>query len=174
LRKVEFKTRDADKTMATMVEAPYVNCVPTVTGGIGKTDVHRFYRDFFIPSNPPSLTLKLLSRTIGVDRVVDEMLLTFDHTQEMPWMIPGVPATNKHVEVALVSVVCIRGGKLYHEHMYWDQASVLVQLGLIDPKLVPDKYKKQGVERLPVTGKESARKVLDEWSVPSNGLMDDW
>jgi len=167
-------TRDAEKTMATMVEVPYVNHVPTLTGGIGKKDLHRFYRDYFIPSNPPSLKMKLLSRTIGVDRVVDELFITFDHTQEMPWMIPGVPATNKRVEVALVSIVCIRGGMLYHEHIYWDQASVLVQLGLIDPKLVPDKYKKQGVERLPVVGKESARKVLDESSVPSNMLTDNW
>lgn len=171
---VEFMTRDAEKTMATMVEVPYVNHVPTLTGGIGKKDLYRFYRDYFIPSNPPSMTMKLLSRTIGVDRVVDEMFITFKHTQEIPWLLPGIPPTNKYVEIALVGVVCIRGGKLYHEHIYWDQASVLVQVGLIDPKLIPDTFKGKGAKRLPVAGKESARKVLDESNEPSNELMDDW
>jgi len=170
---LEFVTRDADKTMATMVKNPYVNHVPTLTGGIGKKELRRFYADYFIPSNPPSLKMKLLSRTIGADRIVDEMFISFKHTQEMPWMLPGVLATNKEVEVALVSVVCIRGGKLYHEHIYWDQASVLVQLGLLDPKLIPDAFKDK-VKRLPVAGVESARKVLDEASEPSNELIEDW
>jgi len=170
---VEFVTRDAEKTLATMISKPYVNHVPTLTGGIGRKDLLRFYADFFIPSNPPSIKLKLLSRTIGSDRVVDEMYVTFKHTQEIPWMLPGVPATDKEVEVALVSVVCIRGGKLYHEHIYWDQASVLVQLGLIDPMYIPAAFKGK-VDRLPVAGRESARKVLDEDTEPSNKLMKDW
>jgi len=170
---LEFVTRDAEATMATMVPSPYVNHVPTLTGGIGKKDLTRFYADFFIPSNPPSLKMKLLSRTIGSDRVVDEMFISFEHTQEVPWMIPGVPPTNKMVEVAAVSVVCIRGGKLYHEHIYWDQASVLVQIGLLDPMLIPEAFK-GSVTRLPVVGRESARKVLDEESEPSNELIANW
>ena len=96
---------------------PYVNHVPTLTGGIGKKNLRRFYKDFFIPSNPESLTMRLISRTIGATQVVDEMIVSFKHTQEMPWMLPGVPPTDKDVEVALVSVVSIRGGKLYHEHV---------------------------------------------------------
>ncbi|KAI9653391.1 MAG: hypothetical protein M1821_007056 [Bathelium mastoideum] len=171
---LEFKTKDADKTLATMVANPYVNHVPTLTGGIGAKDLHRFYAKFFIPGNPPSLRTRLLSRTIGVDRIVDEMLITFKHTQPIPWMLPGIPATNKSVEIALVSVVCIRGGKLYHEHIYWDQATVLVQVGLLDPKMVPQAMKKQGVERLPVVGAEGARKVVDEESVESNELIPVW
>jgi hypothetical protein len=171
---VEFGTRDAAKTMATMVPQPYVNHVPTLTGGIGRDDLYRFYADFFIPNNPPSMNLKLLSRTIGVDRVVDEMFVSFKHTCEIPWMLPGIPPTNKQVEVALVSVVCIRGGRLYHEHIYWDQACVLVQLGLLDPKYVSKEWKEKGVKRLPVVGRESARKVLDEGSEPSNELIEDW
>jgi hypothetical protein len=166
-------TRDADKTMETMVSNPYVNHVPTLTGGIGKKNLHRFYKDFFIPSNPPSLRMRLLSRTIGADRVVDEMFVSFKHTQEIPWMLPGVPPTDKEVEVALVSVVAIRGGKLYHEHIYWDQATILVQIGLLDPKLIPDAFKDK-VKRLPVAGRESARKVVDEDSEPSNELIEDW
>jgi len=171
---VEFKERDADKTMKTMVANPYVNHVPTLTGGIGQKDLHRFYKDYFIPGNPPSLKMKLISRTIGVDRVVDELYLSFDHTQEMPWLLPGVPPTNKYVEVALVSLVCIRGGKLYHEHIYWDQATVLLQTGLLDPENIPKAMKDKGLEVLPVAGKESARKVWDEKSEPSNEMIDDW
>lgn len=86
-----------------------------MTGGIGYKDLRRFYADFFIPSNPPDLKLKLLSRTEGADRVVDEMLCTFTHTEGIPWLLPGVPPTGKKVEVVVVGVICIRGGKLYHE-----------------------------------------------------------
>jgi hypothetical protein len=171
---VEFKTRNAEKTMQTMVEKPYVNHVPTMTGGIGQKDLYRFYKEFFIPSNPPSLKMKLISRTIGVDRVVDEIHFAFKHTQEIPWMLPGIPPTNKNVEVALVSIVCIRGGKLYHEHIYWDQASVLFQIGLLDPEHVTKPMKDLGVDILPVAGNESARKVLDETSEPSNEMIDEW
>ena len=119
LSPVEFLTKDVDRTMATMVPEPYVNHIPTLTGGIGYKDLYRFYHDFFIPCNPPSMGMRLLSRTVGTDRVVDEMHVQFLHTQEIPWMLPGVAPTGKEVKVALVSVVCIRGGKLYHEHIYW-------------------------------------------------------
>ncbi len=91
-----------------------------MTGGNGYHDLHRFYQDYFIPGNPPSLKMKLISRTIGTDRVVDEMFMSFRHTQEVPWILPGVAPTDRLVEVALVAIVCIRGGKLYREHIYWD------------------------------------------------------
>jgi hypothetical protein len=171
---VEFKTKDAAKTLTTMVPKPYVNHVPTMTGGIGYKNLLRFYGEFFIPDNPPSLRMKLISRTVGVDKVVDELFLSFDHTQEISWMLPGIPATDKHVEVALVCVICMRGGKLYHEHIYWDQASVLVQVGLLDPKHIPPAFKDMGVKRLPVVGAEGARKVWDESSEPSNELIEEW
>ncbi|GAB7366317.1 hypothetical protein MBLNU230_g8117t1 [Neophaeotheca triangularis] len=171
---LEFATKDAAATMRTMVPEPYVNHIPTLTGGIGQKDLFLFYRDYFIPQNPPSLVMKLVSRTVGVDRVVDEMIISFKHTQQVPWMLPDVPPTEKQVHVSMVGVVCIRGGKLYHEHLYWDQASVLVQIGLLDPKLVPDSMKAKGMERLPVYGKEVAEKVLDESSQPSNELLSSW
>ncbi|KAI4117354.1 MAG: hypothetical protein LQ345_002392 [Seirophora villosa] len=165
----EFVTRDADATMETMTKEPYVNHVPTMTGGIGYRDLLRFYRDYFIPGNPPSLKMKLISRTIGTDRVVDEMVMGFRHTQEIAWLLPGVAPTQKHVEFALVAIVCIRGGKLYHEHIYWDQATVLVQTGLLDPNLSG-----KGFKRLPVVDGAGARKVLDEESEPSNELIPGW
>lgn len=129
---VEFAVKDAAATLRTMVRHPYVNHIPTLTGGIGAPELLRFYRDFFIPCNPASMTNKLLSRTIGSNRIVDEMYITFTHDREIPWLLPGVPPTGKKVEIAMVGVVKIRGGKLCHEHLYWDQASVLVQIGLLD------------------------------------------
>lgn len=177
---LEFEKKDADATMETMVPEPYVNHVPTMTGGIGQKDLRRFYKDFFIPGNPPDLRTKLLSRTVGTDRVVDEMLISFTHTMEIPWMVPGVPPTGKKVEIVVVAVVCIRGSKLYHEHIHWDQASVLVQLGLLDPKYIPKGFKttEQGrekeVKKLPVVGAEGAKKVVDETKGRSNELMSRW
>jgi carboxymethylenebutenolidase len=146
--KHEFNTRDTEATLATMVEDAYVNHVPVMTGGNGKAALRAFYSTDFIPAMPPDTTLTPVSRTIGEDQLVDEMIFSFTHTQEMPWMLPGVAPTNKKVEIALVAIVKFRDGKLAHEHIYWDQASVLKQIGLIsDPSL-------------PVLGVETARRVL--------------
>jgi carboxymethylenebutenolidase len=147
--------------MATMVGEPYVNHIPTMTGGVGYRQLKRFYQHHFVQSNPPDTTLIPLSRTIGANQVVDEMLFCFTHTCEIDWMLPGVPPTGKRVEIPLIAIVKFRGDKLYHEHIYWDQASVLVQIGLLDPK------------GLPVAGVETARKLLDE-TLPSNTLMPRW
>ena len=154
----EFATRDVDATMATMVAEPYVNHIPTMTGGVGYKHLHDFYTRHFVNSNPPDTSLTPISRTVGATQVVDEMLFCFTHTTEIPWMLPGVAPTGRRVEIPLLAVVKFRGDKLYHEHIYWDQASVLVQVGLLDP---------QG---LPVAGVETARKLLDE-TLPSNSLM---
>ena len=159
----EFGTRDVDATMKTMVAQPYVNHIPTMTGGVGHEHLKRFYKYHFIPKTPKDTRLVPISRTIGADRLVDEMLFCFTHDIEIDWMLPGVAPTGKYVEVPLVAIVNFRGDKLYHEHIYWDQASVLVQIGLLDPK-------KSG---LPVAGAETARKLVDE-NVPSNRLMKNW
>jgi len=143
----EFVTRDTEATLATMVEDAYVNHVPVMTGGAGKAALREFYSRHFIPSMPPDTLLTPISRTAGEDQLVDEMIFSFTHTQEMPWMLPGVAPTHRRVEVALVAIVRFRDGKLAHEHIYWDQASVLKQIGLLnDPSL-------------PVCGAEAARKV---------------
>jgi carboxymethylenebutenolidase len=145
----EFATRDTEATLATMVEDAYVNHVPVLTGGFGKNALRRFYGRDFIPSMPPDTTLTPISRTVGAEQLVDEMIFSFTHTQEMPWMLPGIAPTNRRVEVPLVAIVRFRDGKLAHEHIYWDQASVLKQIGLLTD---PD---------LPVRGAETARKVVD-------------
>jgi carboxymethylenebutenolidase len=145
----EFSTRDAESTLATMVEDAHVNHVPVMTGGCGKEALRAFYSRDFIPSMPPDTTLTPISRTVGEDQLVDEMIFSFTHTQEMPWMLPGVPPTHRRVEIPLVAIVGFRDGKLAHEHIYWDQASVLKQIGLLTD------------QRLPVFGAETARKVVD-------------
>ncbi|HDR9507452.1 carboxymethylenebutenolidase [Burkholderia cepacia] len=157
----EFDTRNVDATMATMVAEPYVNHIPTLTGGVGYDELKRFYTHHFVHANPPDTTITPISRTIGASQIVDELLFCFTHTTEIDWMLPGVAPTGKRVEIPLVAIVKFRGDKLYHEHIYWDQASVLVQVGLLDPA------------GLPVAGVETARKLLDE-TVPSNGLMRRW
>jgi len=145
----EFVTRDTESTLATMTEDAYVNHVPVMTGGFGKSALREFYSQRFIPSMPPDTTLTPISRTVGENQLVDEMIFSFTHTQEMPWMLPGVPPTNRRVEIPLVAIVRFRDGKLAHEHIYWDQASVLKQIGLFTDSA------------LPVFGAETARKVVD-------------
>ncbi|MBI1791635.1 MAG: DUF4123 domain-containing protein [Acidobacteria bacterium] len=145
----EFSTRDTEATLNTMAEDAYVNHVPVMTGGRGKPELREFYSRDFIPCMPPDTTLTPVSRTVGEDQLVDEIIFSFTHTQEMPWMLPGVPPTHRRVEIPLVVIVHFREGKLAHEHIYWDQASVLKQIGLLtDPGL-------------PVRGVETARKVVE-------------
>ena len=154
----EFSTRNTDDTLATMVNDAYVNHIPVLTGGVGRDELREFYSKRFIPQMPPDTEMTPVSRTIGEDQLVDEMIFKFTHTIPMDWMLPGVAPTGKRVEVPLVAIVRFRGGRLAHEHIYWDQASVLVQIGLIDPA------------KLPVAGVESARKVVDP-TLPANALM---
>jgi carboxymethylenebutenolidase len=154
----EFATRNTEDTLATMVEDAYVNHIPVLTGGVGKDELREFYSKRFIPQMPPDTEMITISRTVGNDQLVDEMVFKFTHTIRMDWMLPGVAPTGKRVEVPLVAIVRFKEGKLAHEHIYWDQASVLVQLGLLD------------ASTLPVAGVESARKARDP-SLPSNELM---
>src|ERR1700688_4167144 len=113
----EFVTRDTESTLATMAEDAYVNHVPVMTGGSGKSDLRVFYSQRFIPSMPPDTTLTPISRTVGQNQLVDEMIFSFTHTREMPWMLPGIAPTHRRVEVALVAIVRFRKCKLAHEHI---------------------------------------------------------
>lgn len=148
----EFLTKDVEATLATMVENGYVNHVPVMTGGAGKAALREFYGRHFIPCMPPDTTLTPVSRTVGDNQLVDEMIFSFTHTQEMPWMLPGIAPTGRRVEVPLVAVVGFREGKVACERIYWDQASVLKQIGVLSDA------------RLPVFGGETARKVLTQIS----------
>ncbi len=141
---------DLDTTLNTMTDEPHLHNVPSGVGGVGRDGVRAFYRDRLVGKFfPPDVTMTPVSRTIGNDQVVDELVISFTHTAPIEWMLPDLAPTGKRVEVAFAVIVGFKDGKISHEHIYWDQASVLVQLGLLDPK------------GLPVMGAESARKVLD-------------
>jgi carboxymethylenebutenolidase len=155
----EFATKDTESTLETMVEDASVNHVPVLTGGTGKRALRAFYSRSFIPQMPPDFEILPISRTIGGDRLVDEMVVRFTHTVRMDWCLPGIAPTEKPVLLPMLVVVQFRGDKLAHERIYWDQASLLVQLGLLNP------------ERLPVVGVESANKVLNP-ALPSNELIE--
>ncbi|WP_308368100.1 MULTISPECIES: ester cyclase [unclassified Microbulbifer] len=155
----EFEQKNIDATMATMTSNPFVNNVPVMTGGVGSSEVRHFYSTYFIPDNPPDTESVPVARTVGDDRIVDELIHKFTHTIEMPWILPGVQPTGKRVEIAIIVVVQFEDGKIAGERIYWDQASVLEQVGLID------------VEQLPVRGIETSRKVLDPSCEPSNSLI---
>jgi len=141
---------DLDTTMATMSAEPHLHNVPTMIGGLGYDGVRSFYKNHLIGKFfPPDVKMTNVSRTVGESQIVDEVVITFTHTITIDWLLPGVAPTGKPVEMAVVVVVGYKDEKISHEHVYWDQASVLVQIGLLDPK------------GLPVSGPESARRVLD-------------
>ena len=155
----EFVDMDLDATMATMTADPYVNHVPVMTGGVGLEGVRRFYGDHFIGKWPRDIEITPVSRTVGENQVVDELVLAFRHDIEMPQLLPGVAPTGKHVQLAFCVVVGFRDSKVAHEHIYWDQASLLAQVGLLDPS------------ELPITGAEQAGNVLDPRARPLNDLI---
>jgi carboxymethylenebutenolidase len=157
--KAEFQDKDARASCGTMVANPYVNHVPVLTGGVGRRQLEHFYARYFIPDMPADVELVPISRTVGYDRIVDEFVFRCTHTVQIDWLLPGVPATGRRLELVTVVVVSFEGGKIHHEHIHWDQASALVQLGLLD------------TAKLPVAGAETARKALNPESVPSNLLM---
>jgi carboxymethylenebutenolidase len=141
---------DLETTMATMTADPHLNHVASMAGGVGRDGVRAFYRDHLVGKFfPPDVKMTPVSRTVGQDQVVEELVISFTHTKPVDWILPGVAPTGKPIEVAVVVIVGIKDGKISHEHIYWDQASVLVQAGLVDPS------------GLPVCGAESARKVLN-------------
>lgn len=154
----EFTERDAARTVDTMSDDNYVNHVPVLTGGRGRDEMLEFYGRHFIPKMPADTRITPVCRTVGQERVIDEIIFSFTHDVEMDWMLPGVPPTGRHVDVPTVVVVQLGNDDIVCERIYWDQASVLVQIGRLDPS------------QLPVAGAEAARKVLDP-SLPSNELI---
>jgi carboxymethylenebutenolidase len=156
----EFATSDVDATMATMTDAPYVNHVPTMTGGVGAEAVRAFYTKWFVPAQPSDVEAVMVNRTVGSDSIVDEIHFRCTHSLEMPWLLPGVPPTGRRIEIAIAVVVGFEDGLIASERIYWDQASVLVQAGLLDPAL------------LPVGGVEVTRKAVDVRALPSNQLIE--
>src|SRR6516164_193794 len=144
----EFANRSAEEAVETMSADPYVLTVPLMIGGRGREGVHDYYANHFVGQFPPDIELVPVSRTIGQGQLVDEMIMRFTHTIRMDWLLPGIAPTGKRVEVPFVAIIKFDGDKIAHEHLYWDQASVLVQIGLLD-------------RTLPVCGGEIADQVLN-------------
>ena len=153
----EFADKSAARALATMTADPYVNIVPLMIGARGRNELHDFYANHFLSQIPPDMETVPVSRTIGQGRVVDELIMRFTHTIGLDWLLPGIPPTGKRVEVPFIVIVQFEGDKVAHEHLYWDQASVLVQIGLLD-------------RGLPVRGGEIAAQVLNP-SRPMNELI---
>jgi carboxymethylenebutenolidase len=153
----EFAAKSPEQAIATMTAEPYVNEVALMIGGRGRDEVLNFYRNHFLSQIPPDLETVPVSRTIGQSRVVDELILRFTHSIRVDWLLPGIEPTGKRVEVPMVVIVQFEGDKVAHEHLYWDQASVLVQVGLLD-------------RTLPVRGGEIAAQVLKP-TQPMNELI---
>ncbi len=155
----EFTTRDLDATMATMADDPYLVHIPVMTGGTGWAEVREFYRKVFIGHWPEDTAVQRISRTVGSGQVVDELVMSFTHDVTMGALLPGVAPTGRFVRLPVCVVAGFSGGKLTHEHIYWDQASLLVQVGLLDPA------------GLPVAGVEQAEKILAPRAMPANTLL---
>jgi carboxymethylenebutenolidase len=156
--KAEFRDLDLEATMSTMTTDPYVHHVPTITGGNGSAGVRDFYRNHFIGLWPDDTQTRQVSRTVGENQVVDELRMTFTHDRRLDIMLPGIPPTGRRITVPVVVVVGFEDGRVSHEHIYWDQATVLVQAGLLDPS------------GLPVVGSEQAEALLDQGR-PKNELF---
>jgi carboxymethylenebutenolidase len=160
--RAEFVEKDVAATMATMTAEPYLTHVPTMTGGTGRAEVESFYRDHFVGYWPDDVQVKSISRTVGQNRVIDELIVSFTHDREMRVFLPGVAPTGRKVVLPHVVVMGFdETARVAYEHIYWDQASLLVQVGLLDPT------------RLPVSGAEQARRLLDP-AQPANEMIAHW
>jgi carboxymethylenebutenolidase len=147
--KFEFEDKDVESTMKTMTKDPYVHHVPAMTGGVGYNGVYNFYKNDFVGKMPKDTKITQVSRTVGTNRVIDELILSFTHGIEIKSMIPGIRPTGKYVELPLVVVMKFKGNKIEHEHIYWDQASLLTQIGVLDSR------------GLPITGIEQSQKLKE-------------
>ncbi len=145
----EFALKDVSLALATMTEDPYVLCVPVGKGGYGREGVRRFYADEFLPNNPPDIQMRTVALTVADDTLVEESVISFTHSVPMEWILPGVPPTGRPVEFGFVGIIGFRDGKIHSERLYWDQATILLQLGLLDASLPA------------LRGAEAARLLLD-------------
>ncbi len=154
----EFEQKDADAAIATMTEHPVLVHVPVGTGASGREALRKFYAEIFVPQVPPDMELQLLTRTVGQDRLIDEFIVQFTHTLRMDWFAPGVEPTGRQLRVPHVGVIAFEQGKIASEHIYWDQATVLLQLGVVS-------------DNTPILAEGQADRLLDP-GAPANVLID--
>lgn len=154
----EFEQKDADAAIATMTDHPVLIHVPVGTGATGKDAVRRFYAEIFIPQTPEDFELKALTRSVGQNRLIDEFIVRFTHSVRMDWFAPGVEPTGRRIAVPHVGVIAFEDGRISSEHIYWDHATVLRQMGLLDASL-------------PVMGADQCDRILNA-EAPANELID--
>ena len=145
----EFELRDVSATMDTMTDDPHLLNVPTGRGGQGRAGVQRFYTDEFIGTLPDDVQVQSLGLAVGLSRIAEEVVMTFTHDRVMPWILDRIEPTGRKVRIPQLAVVGFRDDKVAFEHIWWDQASVLAQVGVFDP------------EGLPVVGSEQAKALFD-------------
>lgn len=155
----EFEKGDADAAIATMTDRPVLIHVPVNTGATGREELRKFYAEIFIPQMPGDAELELITRSVGQGRIIDEFILHLTHTLRMDWFVPGVEPTGRRLSVPHVGIIAFENGLIASEHIYWDQATVLAQLGLLD------------AGRLPVLGADQCDRLLDA-NAPVNQLID--
>jgi carboxymethylenebutenolidase len=148
--RAEFELHDAAATMATMSASPHLYHAPTMCGGNTRDDIFAFYRDHFVTKWPADTTVTRISRTVGEEQIVDELVMQFTHDVVVDPLLPGIAPTGKRVSIAVVVIVKFDGDKVAHEHIYWDQGSLLAQIGSID------------ASHLPITGAEQAEHLLNQ------------
>lgn len=94
--------------------------------------------------------------------------------------LPGIPPTGHKLEIPFTAVVNIRGDRLYHEHIAWDQATVLTQLGLLPPSLpfnIPVRSEKPPAPgkrlefQVPAVGVQAAQKLRNKDACESNKMF---
>lgn len=146
-RHAELDQLDIEQTLATMVGDPYILFIGTLTGGDNRAGVRAFY-EVLVRQLPPDLKWLPVARTIGQEQVVIETLLTFTHTLQMDWILPGIAPTSRYVEIPMAIVFTVRDAKVASERVYWDVASTLVQLGVLSGN------------GLPISGREGASKLM--------------
>lgn len=154
----EFETKDADAAIATMTDDPVLIHVPVGTGATGKEALRRFYAEILIPQAPADFDLQLLTRSVGQNRIIDEFIMRFTHTLRMDWLAPGIEPTGRQLAVPTVGIITFEDGKISSEHIYWDQATVLAQLGLLH-------------DGLPVLSAAQCDRLLDR-DAPVNQLIE--
>ncbi len=129
----EFAQRDVDLALSTMTDDPYVICVPVGRGGHGRAGVRRFYAEEFFRGIAPDTQMTPIAQTIAESTLVDESVISFTHDVPMEWLLPGIAPTGRKLEFAMIAVISFEAGKIASERLYWDQATLLVQLGILDP-----------------------------------------
>jgi carboxymethylenebutenolidase len=107
-----------------------------LTGGArAPTPCRAFYSSQFLGHTPADAVLDPIARTLSPERVIDEFIFT--HDSELPWMLPGIAPTGRRVRIPMVMVMGFEGDKVAYERIYWDQASALVQVGVLEAADAP-------------------------------------